>query len=168
MQRNFDATIWRIFSSAANPIRPTRNEKSRKGKDKEIVVFYPLLFSSVAVLFWGTSCSAMLCEIVNQFILRRGNILNAKHLPPKLMQVVCCPLSPLQEQLYRHFLRSSAFKNLMKKANANVLSSITALKKLCNHPSLIFDEKGVTNTKLPGFDKCEGFFAEYAASNHAR
>ncbi|KAI9989272.1 hypothetical protein PInf_019433 [Phytophthora infestans] len=32
------------------------------------------------------SCSAMLCEIVNQFILRRGNILNAKHLPPKLMQ----------------------------------------------------------------------------------
>ncbi|KAF4321715.1 hypothetical protein BBO99_00001673 [Phytophthora kernoviae] len=33
------------------------------------------------------SCSAMLCEIVNQFILRRGNILNAKHLPPKLMQL---------------------------------------------------------------------------------
>ncbi|KAI9915281.1 hypothetical protein PsorP6_008499 [Peronosclerospora sorghi] len=34
------------------------------------------------------SCSAMLCEIVNQFILRRGNILNAKHLPPKLTQTL--------------------------------------------------------------------------------
>ncbi|TYZ59695.1 hypothetical protein PybrP1_007912 [[Pythium] brassicae (nom. inval.)] len=106
------------------------------------------------------ACSARLCEVVNQFILRRGNILNAKHLPPKLMQVVCCPLSPLQEQLYAHFLASSAFRDLMKKQNANVLASITALKKLCNHPLLIFDETGKSNTKLPGFDNCAHFFAQ--------
>lgn len=106
------------------------------------------------------NCSAQLCEIVNQFILRRGNILNAKHLPPKLMQVVCCPLSPLQEQLYSHFLASSAFRDMMKKQNANVLSSITALKKLCNHPLLIFDETGKSNTKLPGFENCSRFFAQ--------
>lgn len=105
-------------------------------------------------------CSAKLCEVVNQFILRRGNILNAKHLPPKLMQVVCCPLSPLQEQLYAHFLSSSAFRDMMKKQNANVLASITALKKLCNHPLLIFDETGRSNTKLPGFDNCAHFFAQ--------
>ncbi|TMW56631.1 hypothetical protein Poli38472_006641 [Pythium oligandrum] len=104
------------------------------------------------------SCSAMLCEIVNQFILRRGNILNAKHLPPKLMQVVCCPLSPLQDELYTHFLESSAFRNMMKKESANVLSSITALKKLCNHPLLIFDESGKSNTKLAGFEGCAKFF----------
>ncbi|KAE8911488.1 Protein CHROMATIN REMODELING 25 [Phytophthora fragariae] len=105
------------------------------------------------------SCSAMLCEIVNQFILRRGNILNAKHLPPKLMQVICCPLSPLQEQLYMHFLSSSACRDMMKRQSANVLSSITALKKLCNHPLLIFDEMGKTNTKLPGFSNCAQYFA---------
>jgi DNA repair and recombination RAD54-like protein len=105
------------------------------------------------------SCSAMLCEIVNQFILRRGNILNAKHLPPKLMQVICCPLSPLQEQLYLHFLSSSACRDMMKRSSANVLSAITALKKLCNHPLLIFDEMGKTNTKLPGFGNCEQYFA---------
>uniref|UniRef100_K3WG33 DNA repair and recombination protein RAD54 n=1 Tax=Globisporangium ultimum (strain ATCC 200006 / CBS 805.95 / DAOM BR144) TaxID=431595 RepID=K3WG33_GLOUD len=105
------------------------------------------------------NCSALLCEIVNQFILRRGNILNAKHLPPKLMQVVCCPLSLLQEQLYTHFLESSAFRDMMKRENANVLSSITALKKLCNHPLLIFDEMGKSNTKLPGFERCAHFFA---------
>ncbi|GMF24978.1 unnamed protein product [Phytophthora fragariaefolia] len=105
------------------------------------------------------SCSAMLCEIVNQFILRRGNILNAKHLPPKLMQVICCPLSPLQEQLYMHFLSSSACRDMMKRQSANVLSSITALKKLCNHPLLIFDEMGKTNTKLPGFGNCAQYFA---------
>ncbi|KAL4087237.1 hypothetical protein PRIC1_013134 [Phytophthora ramorum] len=104
------------------------------------------------------SCSAMLCEIVNQFILRRGNILNAKHLPPKLMQVVCCPLSPLQEQLYMHFLSSNACRDMMKRKSVNVLSSITALKKLCNHPLLIFDEMGKTNTKLPGFGDCAQYF----------
>ncbi|KAG1711155.1 hypothetical protein DVH05_013871 [Phytophthora capsici] len=104
------------------------------------------------------SCSAMLCEIVNQFILRRGNILNAKHLPPKLMQVICCPLSPLQDQLYNHFLSSSACRDMMKRSSANVLSSITALKKLCNHPLLIFDEMGKTNTKLPGFGNCAQYF----------
>lgn len=104
------------------------------------------------------NCSALLCEVVNQFILRRGNILNAKHLPPKLMQVVCCPLSSLQEQLYTHFLTSSAFRDMMKKQSANVLSSITALKKLCNHPLLIFDEMGKSNTKLPGFENCARFF----------
>lgn len=105
------------------------------------------------------SCSAMLCEIVNQFILRRGNILNAKHLPPKLMQVICCPLSPLQEQLYKHFLSSNACRDMMKHSTTNVLSSITALKKLCNHPLLIFDEMGKTNTKLSGFNNCAQYFA---------
>jgi DNA repair and recombination RAD54-like protein len=31
-----------------------------------------------------------LSTIVNEFILKRGNILNAQHLPPKLVQFVCC------------------------------------------------------------------------------
>ncbi|EEY57661.1 DNA repair and recombination protein RAD54 [Phytophthora infestans T30-4] len=110
------------------------------------------------------SCSAMLCEIVNQFILRRGNILNAKHLPPKLMQVICCPLSPLQDKLYNHFLSSSACRDMMKRSSANVLSSITALKKLCNHPLLIFDEMGKTNTKLPGFSNCAQYFTAAKSS----
>ncbi|ETI47839.1 hypothetical protein F443_07983 [Phytophthora nicotianae P1569] len=113
------------------------------------------------------SCSAMLCEVVNQFILRRGNILNAKHLPPKLMQVICCPLSPLQEQLYNHFLSSSACRDMMKRSSANVLSSITALKKLCNHPLLIFDEMGKTNTKLPGFSNCAQYFASAKESRRS-
>ena len=35
---------------------------------------------------------------VNDFILRRVNTLNAQHLPPKLVQVVCCNLTPTQQQ----------------------------------------------------------------------
>ena len=44
--------------------------------------------------------------IVNQFILRRTNSLLSKHLPPKLVCVVCCSLSELQLQMYRAFLNS--------------------------------------------------------------
>ena len=48
----------------------------------------------------------MYTQIVNEFILKRGNILNAQHLPPKLVQFVCCRLSPVQLQVYDAILNS--------------------------------------------------------------
>jgi SNF2 family DNA or RNA helicase len=70
---------------------------------------------------------------------------------PKLqvVQVVCCRLTPLQDTLYRHFLESKAAARLILAAAregggggraSGVLSAITRLKKLCNHPKLIYDE----------------------------
>nr|CCA25191.1 DNA repair and recombination protein RAD54 putative [Albugo laibachii Nc14] len=110
-------------------------------------------------------CSWTLCNIVNQFILRRGNTLNAKHLPPKLMQVICCPLSSLQEKLYKRFLESKAMRNIMKQQNVNVLPSITALKKLCNHPLLLFKDDGTALLKLPGFEDCQQIIASEQKNN---
>jgi DNA repair and recombination RAD54-like protein len=40
-----------------------------------------------------TECQLEMSTIVNDFILRRVNTLNAQHLPPKLVQVVCCNLT---------------------------------------------------------------------------
>lgn len=76
---------------------------------------------------------------VNQFILRRTNNLLSDHLPPKLVQVVCCKLTPLQVDLYKHFLHSKSVQKLLMGRHSKVLSSIGALKKLCNHPKLIYD-----------------------------
>jgi len=76
---------------------------------------------------------------VNKFILRRTNDLLSDHLPPKLVQVVCCRLTPLQQQLYKHFLHSKSVQHLLSGRHSKVLSSIGALKKLCNHPKLIYD-----------------------------
>ena len=44
----------------------------------------------------ATRLQKELSTIVNEFILKRGNILNARHLPPKLVQFVCCRLTTLQ------------------------------------------------------------------------
>jgi hypothetical protein len=59
--------------------------------------------------------------------------------------VVCCRLTPLQRELYSAFLQSTAARRLLARAEgrgrgtAGVLSAITTLKKLCNHPKLIYD-----------------------------
>ena len=49
-------------------------------------------------------------NLVNKFILRRTNAILSKHLPPKVVEVVCCKLGPLQSQLYTHFLESKTAK----------------------------------------------------------
>lgn len=89
---------------------------------------------------------AELSAIVNRFILRRTNRLLSAHLPPKVVMVVCVRLAPLQRDLYHRFLESAAARRVLKRAEgdkragaAGVLSAITALKKLCNHPKLIYD-----------------------------
>ena len=91
----------------------------------------------------GAERAGELSTIVNEFILRRTNALLSAHLPPKVVAVVCCRLSPLQVALYNHFLSSVAASRLLTggggRGTARVLSAITALRKLCNHPTLIWD-----------------------------
>ncbi|XP_073030332.1 protein CHROMATIN REMODELING 25-like [Primulina eburnea] len=54
----------------------------------------------------GSERSAELSAKVNQFILRRTNSLLSNHLPPKMIEVVCCKLTTLQAELYNHFIHS--------------------------------------------------------------
>lgn len=77
---------------------------------------------------------------VNDFILRRINTLNAEHLPPKLVQVVCCKLTSVQQNMYQHLVSSKDMQHVLDGKQVNCLSSIQMLMKLCNHPSLIVDD----------------------------
>ena len=78
-----------------------------------------------------------LSTIVNEFILKRGNILNAQHLPPKLVQFVCCKLTPLQEQLYECVLNSKESRHLRDGKQTNTLNSLRHMLSICSHPDLI-------------------------------
>lgn len=69
--------------------------------------------------------------IVNEFILKRGNILNAQHLPPKLVQFVCCRLTPLQEELYNRLLNSKEIRHIREGKQMNTLNVIRRLISIC-------------------------------------
>ncbi|EAX06929.1 DNA repair and recombination protein RAD54-like isoform 2 [Homo sapiens] len=83
-----------------------------------------------------------LTSIVNRCLIRRTSDILSKYLPVKIEQVVCCRLTPLQTELYKRFLRQAkpAEELLEGKMSVSSLSSITSLKKLCNHPALIYDK----------------------------
>ena len=85
--------------------------------------------------------SAELSEIVNVFILRRTNTLLAKHLPPKLTQVVCVSLTGMQRDMYERVAKLALPPedgSKRARADAGALNAINALKKICNHPQLMF------------------------------
>ncbi|KAL6912084.1 hypothetical protein ACP4OV_000889 [Aristida adscensionis] len=108
----------------------------------------------------GSERSAELSSKVNQFILRRTNALLSNHLPPKIVEVVCCKLTPLQTTLYNHFIHSKNVKRLISEEakQSKILAYITALKKLCNHPKLIYDSIKSNSSGGSGFDNCISFF----------
>ncbi|KAG6408916.1 hypothetical protein SASPL_131942 [Salvia splendens] len=108
----------------------------------------------------GSERSTELSAKVNQFILRRTNALLSNHLPPKIVEVVCCKMSPLQSQLYSHFIQSKNVKRAISEEakQAKILAYITALKKLCNHPKLIYDTIKGGSPGTSGFDDCLRFF----------
>ncbi|ESQ47978.1 hypothetical protein EUTSA_v10020013mg [Eutrema salsugineum] len=104
--------------------------------------------------------SAELSSKVNQFILRRTNALLSNHLPPKIIEVVCCKMTTLQSTLYNHFISSKNLKRALadNAKQTKVLAYITALKKLCNHPKLIYDTIKSGSPGTIGFENCLQFF----------
>lgn len=78
-----------------------------------------------------------LSTIVNEFILKRGNILNARHLPPKLIQYVCCRNTQLQNELYDIVIKSKNLRHLRDGKQMNTLNSLRHLLQITSHPDLI-------------------------------
>ncbi|KOB73773.1 Steroid receptor-interacting snf2 domain protein [Operophtera brumata] len=89
-------------------------------------------------------CLQTLTSIVNKCMIRRTSSLLTKYLPVKFEQVICVKMTPLQTQIYKNFINSDAIRNKVSGNRDNntmsALSSITSLKKLCNHPDLIYDK----------------------------
>ncbi|XP_019856085.1 PREDICTED: DNA repair and recombination protein RAD54-like isoform X1 [Amphimedon queenslandica] len=88
-----------------------------------------------------------LSSIVNKCIIRRTASILTHYLPVKYELIICCQLTSVQCLLYDKLLESSSTKLILEEKNkkqSSSLAAVTALKKLCNHPSLInigeFDE----------------------------
>jgi len=100
----------------------------------------------------GNAAQAALSSLVNCFLLRRTNELLSKHLPPKIVQNVCCRATPLQVELYQAICGGKDVTRMCKggKVSKQILSSITSLKKLCNHPKIVFDSIRSTQASAEG------------------
>ncbi|XP_014213792.1 DNA repair and recombination protein RAD54-like [Copidosoma floridanum] len=91
-----------------------------------------------------------LVTVVNKCLIRRTSALLSKYLPIKYELVVCIKLTALQTQLYKNFIKSESIKKSMQVADGgsgkkgggtlSALAAITSLKKLCNHPDLVYDK----------------------------
>src|SRR6056297_26990 len=84
---------------------------------------------------------------IKPFILRRtkGEVL--KELPPKIVQVSSIPLNKKQDQLYDEVLSSikqELFGIVKEKgyssSKIHILSALTKLRQICNHPGMIYPE----------------------------
>ncbi|XP_074125442.1 DNA repair and recombination protein RAD54B isoform X1 [Sminthopsis crassicaudata] len=88
----------------------------------------------------GERRAAELTRLTGFFILRRTQEVINKYLPPKIENVVFCRPGRLQIELYRKLLDSQAVRFCLQGVleNSPHLICIGALKKLCNHPCLLF------------------------------
>ena len=83
-------------------------------------------------------------EIVSRSIIRRTQALLSKYLPVKYEQVLCCKLTSLQQSIYESFCNSDSVRRALKaeagkgKMASSSLAAITSLKKLVNHPDMVF------------------------------
>ena len=52
---------------------------------------------------------------------------------------VLCKVTELQQALYKALLSDTDEENLSEEQKDDALSCITTLKKLCNHPTLVYE-----------------------------
>lgn len=88
----------------------------------------------------GEERAAELSRLTGMFILRRTQEIINRYLPPRLDWTLFCSPSTLQDNLYTHLLTHRIFRScIMDSSQTHThLACITALKKLCNHPGLLY------------------------------
>ncbi|XP_013027805.2 DNA repair and recombination protein RAD54B isoform X2 [Anser cygnoides] len=88
----------------------------------------------------GEKRAAELTRLTGLFILRRTQEVINKFLPPKKESIIFCRPTALQLELYRKLLSSQVIRSCLqgRLENSPHLICIGALKKLCNHPCLLF------------------------------
>lgn len=89
----------------------------------------------------GERRAVQLACLTGPFFLRRTQEVINKYLPPKIENVVFCRPGALQIELYRKLLNSQTVRFCLEGLleNSPHLICIGALKKLCNHPCLLFN-----------------------------
>lgn len=86
-------------------------------------------------------CASTLQRIVKPYLLRRkkDDLITVTNLPPKTEQVLFCQISPRQREIYLNIIESSEVKAVLQR-KMMAFRAINTLRKLCNHPALVFQQ----------------------------
>jgi DNA excision repair protein ERCC-6 len=86
-------------------------------------------------------CASTLQKIVKPYLLRRkkDDLITVTKLPPKTEQVLFCQISPRQREIYLNILDSDEVRAVMQR-RMMAFRAINTLRKLCNHPALVFQQ----------------------------
>ncbi|KAK9475090.1 SNF2 family N-terminal domain-containing protein [Dipodascopsis tothii] len=91
----------------------------------------------------GKERSQELSQLTRTFVLRRTADILAKYLPPKNEYVVFCRPTAAQLAICRAMMQSASMKYMLGSTYmSDHLRAITALKKICNSPSLVAADDG--------------------------
>lgn len=83
--------------------------------------------------------SLVLRSLIDSYILRRSKTQVSHKLPSKTDKIIFCSLTAVQIQQYNRVLESKHIMNVME-GKASLLSGISMLRKICNHPRLLLSK----------------------------
>ncbi|KIH42397.1 protein, SNF2 family [Ancylostoma duodenale] len=110
----------------------------------------------------GEEATKEMITLVEKCIIRRTSALLTKYLPVKYEHIVCCRNTELQDSIYNRLIETEKQNRAMEReketgATASALSFITHLKKLCNHPYLVYEELQKSDNR---FHNCLDLFPD--------
>ncbi|CUM67089.1 uncharacterized protein PRCAT00004778001 [Priceomyces carsonii] len=88
----------------------------------------------------GYKCAVILRDLISPYLLRRLKVDVAKDLPKKNEMVLFVKLTRTQQDLYETFLQSEDLNSILK-GKRNVLMGVDILRKICNHPDLVYRDQ---------------------------
>lgn len=104
----------------------------------------------------GEEATKEMVALVERCIIRRTSSLLTNYLPVKYEHIICCRNTDLQNLIYNRVIETEGVNRATERvkengAAASALSFITRLKKLCNHPYLIYEELRKAGNSYGGF-----------------
>ncbi len=114
--------------------------------------------------------SDQLLQIIKPFVMRRTKMQVATDLPPKTEQIIFCNMTDEQQDVYektkstyRNLILDSIQKNGMGKSRIQLLSGLTKLRQIANHPVLGDSEYTASSGK---FQQIEQMLLTALEENH--
>ena len=112
------------------------------------------------LIILGALALEALHKQVLPFVLRRMKEDVLSDLPPKIIQDYYCELSPLQKELYEDFAKQQANEIRddieSKEEKQHIFKALQYMRKLCNHPGLVLQQKHPKYAEISARLKHEG------------